>query len=236
MAESVVPSEVIADVKAFGVDLSGAVGAQLGTYLALLLETNRSFNLTAVTSIEEAWHRHVSDSLSLVPDLSVLPKGSRVVDLGSGGGLPGIPLAVALPELHFTLVEATGKKARFLTETATALGLTNVSVKNERAEDFAHGPDRARFDAATSRALSRLPVLLELSLPLLRVGGFKLAIKGEQAEQEAQEAKRALETLGGQLDGLRRTATGTVVKVLKVAQSPARYPRPSGEPKRRPLV
>ncbi len=236
MVESVVPAEVVAEGKAYGVDLLGPLGAQLGQYLELLLETNRSFNLTAITSLDEAWQRHIADSLSLVPDLKALPAGSRVVDLGSGGGLPAIPLAAALPELHFTLVEATGKKARFLADAASALGLKNVLVKNERAEDFGHGPDRARFDAATSRALSRLPVLLELSLPLLRVGGIKVAIKGEQAEQEAHEAARALQVLGGQLESLRRTPTGTVVKVLKVAASPARYPRPSGEPKRRPLV
>lgn len=230
------PSAVVQAVQTFGVDLSSSLGERMGAYLDRLLETNQSFNLTAVTSPDEAWTRHVADSLSLVPDLAELATGSRVVDLGSGGGLPAIPLALALPHLHFTLVESTGKKARFLADTADFLGLKNVVVSNERAEDFGQGVSRESFDAATSRALSRLPVLLELSLPLLRVGGIKLAIKGDQAEQEAEEAARALSLLGGQYVGCRRTPTGTVVRVLKIARTPARYPRVPGEPKRKPLL
>src|SRR5262245_30888345 len=131
-----IPSDVLAGAQALGLDLSGALGARLEQYLELLLETNRSFNLTAVTDREDAWTKHVSDSLSLVPDLRGLAPGSQVADVGSGGGLPAIPLALALPELSFTLVEATGKKARFLEETAQALGLSNVRVAAERAESF----------------------------------------------------------------------------------------------------
>ena len=156
--------------------------------------------------------------------------------MGSGGGLPGLPLAICLPKQQFTLVEATAKKARFLEESARSLGLRNVRVVNERAEVFGQGKARERFEVATSRALSRLPVLLELTLPLLKLGGLKLAIKGEQAELEVEEARRALELLGGQVEGLRRTATGTVVRVRKISPTPARYPRAAGEPKRSPLV
>lgn len=229
------PQSVVDMVKAYGVTLAGPLERSLARYLELLLETNRSFNLTAVTDAEDAWERHIADSLSLVPDLAELSAGARVIDVGSGGGLPGLPLAIALPQLRFTLLEATGKKARFLEDAARALGLSNVAVVNQRAESFGQGPDRERFDACTSRALSRLPVLLELSLPLLRVGGLKLAIKGEQAEQEVREAARALSVLGGHVEGLRRTPTGTVVRVRKQAPSPSRYPRAPGEPKRSPL-
>jgi 16S rRNA (guanine527-N7)-methyltransferase len=189
-----------------------------------------------VTSLEEAWTKHAADSLSLVPELRALPAGAKVADVGSGGGLPAIPLALALPELQFTLVESTGKKARFLEEAASALGLSNVKVTAERAESFGQSAARESFDAVTSRALSRLPVLLELCLPLLRVGGLKLAIKGEQAELEVEEAARALSVLGARVEGLWRGPTGTVVKIRKHAHTPARYPRLPGEPKRRPLV
>jgi 16S rRNA (guanine527-N7)-methyltransferase len=209
--------------------------AQLRRFLELLLETNRSFNLTAITDPDEAWSKHVLDSLTLLPDLRELAAESRVIDVGSGGGLPALPLAIALPALHFTLLEATAKKARFLETTAAALGLGNVSVVCDRAETFGHGPDREGFDAATSRAVSRLPVLLELTLPLLRKGGLSLAIKGEQAAAEVAEAKNALQVLRAQVEDTRRTATGVVVRIRKQGPTPQKYPRRPGEPKRAPL-
>ena len=155
--------------------------------------------------------------------------------MGSGGGLPGIPLAIAFPRMRFTLLESTGKKAHFLEETAKKLALGNVRVVSERAETFAQGKGRERFDVATSRAVSRLPVLLELTLPFVRVGGASLAIKGEQAQAEVDESKRALALLFGVVSRVQRTPTGTVVRVDKTHATPARYPRRNGEPKRHPL-
>jgi 16S rRNA (guanine527-N7)-methyltransferase len=202
-------------------------------YLELLLEQNRAFNLTAITDPDEAWSKHIEDSLTLLPELEAV-RGS-IVDIGSGGGLPAIPLAIARPDLKFTLVESTAKKARFLAECAKTLQLSNVRVESERAEVLGQGPLRATFDAATSRACARLPVLLELCLPLLKVGGRKLAIKGEQAAVELAEATRALQLLHGKVVSTRRTETGTVVRIDKAALTPARYPRRPGEPKRAPL-
>jgi 16S rRNA (guanine527-N7)-methyltransferase len=209
--------------------------ARLEQYLALLLEQNRAFNLTAITDPGEAWTRHVLDSLTLLPELESVASGERVVDVGSGGGLPAIPLAIARPELSFTLLEATAKKARFLAECAHTLGLGNVQVANERAETFARGPEREKFAVATSRACARLPVLLELCLPLVRVGGLKLAIKGEQAELEVAEARRALNLLHAEVVSTRRTETGVVVRFKKNALTSPKYPRRPGEPKRAPL-
>lgn len=232
---SPVPQEIALAARAFGCELEGPLGQALSDYLDALLLANQSFNLTSISERGEAWSKHILDSLSLLPHLSRLEPGAQVVDVGSGGGLPGLPLAIALPSLRFTLLEATAKKARFLAETASTLGLRNVQVANERAENFGQGAGRERFDAATSRALSRLSVLLELTLPLLKPGGLNLAIKGEQATQEADEAKRALSLLHGELEALERTTTGTVVVVRKRAATPARYPRRPGEPKRSPL-
>jgi 16S rRNA (guanine527-N7)-methyltransferase len=220
----------------YGAALDGPLGEALAAFLDRLLETNRSFNLTSITDAETAWHKHILDSLSLLPSLAASPALQAVVDVGSGGGLPGLPLALALPERSFTLLEATGKKARFLAEVGRELGLNNLTVVHDRAESFGRGAGRARFDAATSRALSRMPVLLELSLPLLRVGGVALALKGEQAELEVQEAQRALSLLGGAVRELRRTATGTIVTIDKLRPTPPEYPRRPGEPKRAPLV
>lgn len=218
-----------------GLALEGALAEQLGRYLALLLETNKSFNLTAITDPQEAWLKHVFDSLTLVPDLRALPAGESIIDVGSGGGLPAIPLAIALPELRFTLLEATAKKARFLEQTAADLGLGNVRVVSDRAESFGQSAARETFAAATSRAVSRLPVLLELTLPLVRVGGLSLAIKGEQAALEVEESAEALRILRSCVEETRRSPTGVVVRVRKTAATPARYPRRAGEPKRSPL-
>lgn len=209
--------------------------ALLRRFLERLLETNRSFNLTAITDPNEAWDKHVLDSLSLLPDLRELAADSSIVDIGSGGGLPALPLAIALPGLRFTLLEATAKKASFLEATARDLGLGNVSVVCDRAENFARGPEREGFQAATSRAVSRLPVLLELTLPLVAVGGVSLAIKGEQAAQEVEEAENALKVLKASVEELRRTPTGVVTRIRKLAATPAKYPRRPGEPKRSPL-
>ncbi len=202
-------------------------------YLELLLEANQAFNLTAITDPEEAWTKHIEDSLTLLPDLEGVT--GKVVDVGSGGGLPAIPLAIARPDLQFTLVESTAKKARFLAECARTLQLPNVRVESERAEILGQGPLRASFDVATSRACARLPVLLELCLPLLKVHGRKLAIKGEQAALEVEEARRALVLLHGTVVSTRRTATGTVLRIDKTAGTSPTYPRRPGEPKRSPL-
>jgi 16S rRNA (guanine527-N7)-methyltransferase len=209
--------------------------ALLRRYVEHLLETNRSFNLTAITDPVEAWSKHVLDSLTLLPDLRELATGCSVVDVGSGGGLPALPLAIVLPALQFTLLEATTKKARFLEQTAYDLGLRNVSVTCDRAESFGRGPGRERFDAATSRAVSRLPVLLELSVPLIKNGGLSLSIKGEQAALELEEAKNALLVLNARVEATRRTSTGVVIRIRKTGVTPSKYPRRPGEPKRAPL-
>ncbi len=229
------PTEIVARAREHGADLSGEAGERTGSFLALLLAANREFNLTAIDDADTAWERHILDSLSLLPELSDLAAGDAVVDVGSGGGLPALPLAIMLPSLSFTLLESTGKKAQFLQSSAETLGLTNVVVVSERAESYGQGKGRAKFAAATARAVSRLPVLLELTLPLVRIGGRVLAIKGDQAQQEVEEASAALLILKGSVSSVRRTATGTVVRIDKTAMTPIHYPRRPGEPKRSPL-
>jgi 16S rRNA (guanine527-N7)-methyltransferase len=209
---------------------------RLGRYLALLLETNRQFNLTAVTDPDDAWTRHVADSLTLMPYLAGA-EAKTVIDVGSGAGLPGFPLAIVLPAVRFTLLEATGKKARFLEMVVHALGLTNVGVLNDRAENLGRDREhhREQYDAVVARAVGRLPVLLELTVPLARVGGLVLAIKGEKAQEEIVTAKEALYRLHSRVVDAHRTATGTIIVIEKRRATPKLYPRRPGEPKRAPL-
>lgn len=206
---------------------------RMGRFLELLLEANRAFNLTAITDPAQAWRRHVFDALTLLP---LLAGAERVCDLGSGGGLPGMVLAIALPAPRFTLVEATGKKATFLRHAAERLELSNVAVVQERGERVGHDPaHRAAYDAVTARALGPLRVIVELAAPLLRVGGLLLAVKGQRASEEVAAAANALHLLGCGVAATRPTPTGTIVVVEKRAATAARYPRPPGDPARAPL-
>lgn len=216
---------------------------RLGRYLAFLRDANARFNLTAIDEPAEMWIRHVADSLSLMPAIATMletPGASarrRLIDVGSGGGVPGIPLAIACPDIDVVLLEATGKKARFLREVVAALRLENVEILEARAEDAGRDRERHRegYDLVTSRAVGPLKVLLELTLPFARVGGLVLAIKGERAEAEIVEAKAALHLLHARSLETTRTPTGTTVAIEKVRATPKLYPRRAGEPKRAPL-
>lgn len=168
--------ELEAGLKALGVDT--ACAAPLLAYLALLQRWNRAYNLTAVRDPREMLSRHLLDSLAMLPWLDGV---SRLADLGTGPGLPGIPLAIARPRLSVALVESNGKKARFLRQALRELGLDNASVHESRIEAF---DATGRFDAITARALATLPEILRLGGSLLAPGGRLLALKGVLPEDE----------------------------------------------------
>lgn len=209
----------------------------LGAYLALLLDETTRINLTAVRDPDEAWTTLILDSLTLLSVLAELGDAPAVADVGSGAGLPGIPLAIALPRSRVTLIEATAKKADFLRRAAAQLKLTNVEVVNQRAERAGEhrSPLRETFDAATARAVGHLATVAELTLPLVRVGGLVLAVKGEKAEQELAESAKALSVLGADPGAVVTTPTGRIVVLRKNRPTQPAYPRRDGEPKRRPI-
>lgn len=206
-----VPDGFGARLEAVGAIVSTDALRQLGDYLARLLAMNEQMNLTAIRDAESAWERHVLDALTLLPLLAQVPAGARLVDIGSGGGIPGIPLAIARPDLEITLVESTQKKAAFLSSVSAALGLSNVSVLAERAEQLASGRMKGSFDVVTARAVARLGALAPLTLPLLRHGGFALLIKGQRADEELAEAARVIKKLGSKHEHTVATPTGRVV-------------------------
>jgi 16S rRNA (guanine527-N7)-methyltransferase len=205
-----------------GVTLDEAVIARLGDYLARLLAMNEQMNLTAIKDPIEAWDKHVLDALTLVPLLADLGAGARLADIGSGGGIPGIPLAIARPDLQVTLVEATQKKATFLVAVAAALGLTNVSVRAERAEQLGKGDLRGAFDAVTARAVGRLVMLVPLTVPFVRPGGLVLLIKGQRAEEELAEASWVLGRQRTALVKTMGTPTGKIVVLRRAGEEPKR--------------
>lgn len=225
-----------------GLTLSADQLATLAAYRALVLLVNQQINLTGIREPDAFERLHLVDALSLLPAMG-RRRGpvTRLVDIGSGAGLPGVPLAIVRPDLRVTLVEATAKKATFLQRVVDELGLANVAVVAGRAEDLAHRVElRECFDVATARAVAALPTLVELGLPFLRVGGRLLAPKKRAIEAELQAVGPALRLLGGQLGPpvpveLPELTEHQIIVVYKQRPTLALYPRRAGLPAHQPL-
>lgn len=189
---------------------------------------------------ERLWERHLGDALGLAAVRRPRP-GERWVDLGSGAGLPGLPLAVAYPATSFTLIDAQRRRVDWIEATAVRLHLTNVTAVHARLEDYGRGPARESFDVATARALGPLPVVAELGLPLVAVGGQLLVPRGQPGADELRQATLACKQLGGRIDDVIPNPSspidrvGFVVIMAKIAATSPRFPRRSGMPARTPL-
>ena len=225
-----------------GIPLTAEQIGQFSVYNEMLLDWNTRMNLTAITAPEDVAVKHIIDSLTAY-DAALFDGARTLIDVGTGAGLPGIPLAVYAPHLTVTLLDSLNKRVRFLTEVTAAMGLQNVRCIHARAEEAARTAEhRAAYDIVVSRAVARLPVLLEYTLPFVRVGGTLLALKGRAYAEEQKEARRAAEVLGGgritarpvHLPGL--DDVRAILTVTKERQTPAIYPRGGGAPARRPLL
>lgn len=238
-----VPPFVHDELGSLGLDLSEGQVAALDQYLSLLLEANEKVNLTAVKDRDAAWRRLLLDSLTLVPGLDGVAEGGRVIDVGSGGGLPGVPLAIARPDLRFTLLEATGKKARCIESFVAALDLSHVTVVNDRAEAVGHQRGhRGAYDVSVCRAVGPMREIVEYMLPLVVEGGRALALKATQAQAELDEAGDAITTLGGGevevYDAYATPREGdplVVIVITKERPTPRTYPRSPGLARHSPL-
>jgi 16S rRNA (guanine527-N7)-methyltransferase len=205
-------------------------------YVTLLLDANARLNLTRVVEPEAVARLHLLDSLVALPMLDEVEAASAL-DLGSGGGVPGLVLALARPAMAWTLVDSVGKKADALRTFVDALRMTNVTVVAERAELLGRGPAREASDIVTARACAALPVLAEYALPLVRVGGSLLAWKGPISREELEAGDAASALLGGGPTEVWPSVVAghSFVLVPKVGSTPERYPRRPGLPARRPL-
>ncbi|TAJ20451.1 MAG: 16S rRNA (guanine(527)-N(7))-methyltransferase RsmG [Dehalococcoidia bacterium] len=238
---------LLTEAERLGVDLDRRARERFARYLDLVLEWNERAGITSLTDPEEIQRRHFAESLSLLAALrtaAIVERGStaRIADLGSGGGFPGIPMAIAEPGLDLVLVESHGRRAEFLRTVVAALELPHAKVVQARAEDAGRGPMlRATFDLVTARALAPLPVLIEYALPLLKDGGLLVAPKGSRADEELAASVAALAALGGDVrdtidlplpEGL---PPQRVIVVGRTGRLDGRYPRRAGIPSREPL-
>lgn len=234
--------DVRQQLTAFGMEVTDRQIEQFTTYFELLMETNKSLNLTAITDPHEVAVKHMVDSVSCL-DATIFTEQASVLDLGTGAGFPGIPLAIMRPDLKITLFDSLQKRLRFLEDVISQLGLTNVVTLHGRAEEMAKlAAYREQFDIVTSRAVARLVVLAEWSLPFCRVGGHLVALKGAAYEEELQEAQKALAILGKATVRIKPVVLPTladkraVLYVQKTAPTPKKYPRKPKDIKERPLV
>lgn len=206
------------------------------SFASALVEKNQVMNLTAITDPVEMGRLHFLDSLTLLTMTEWA--GKSVIDIGCGGGFPGVPLSIACPEADITLLDSLGKRMAWLEETLPPLGIRAQCI-TARAEEEA-AKRRETYDLAVSRAVARLNILCELCLPYVKVGGYFLAMKGVAARQELDEAESAVRLLGGRLEELREFSAdgGTahvVLKIKKVKPTPPAYPRRYGKIKQKPL-
>ena len=208
-------------------------------YMQLLQTWNEKMNLTAITDEKEILFKHFIDSLSILP---YIEQANCILDVGTGAGFPGIPLKIVQEDKQITLLDALQKRITFLEEVIKTLGLSKIEAKHGRAEEFVKEKgQREGYDVVTSRAVARLSVLLEYMLPFVKVGGRCICMKSQEIEEELEEAKQAIELLGGKLERVdeiilpESDVKRKIIVIQKVRQTPIKYPRKPGTPTKEPI-
>ena len=231
--------QLMSIMKEAGFDLTDHQASLLLLYYERLVETNKVMNLTAVTEFDEVVRKHFADSLSLIKYMP-LTSGTRMIDVGTGAGFPGLPLAIVCPDVRVTLMDSLNKRIRFLEGLIDEMKLENVTAVHARAEELAFDQAyRESFDLAVSRAVANMSTLLEYTLPFVKKGGRFAAYKSLKGEDELEAAKKALYLLGGKTDkvetfdlfGMERS----LIIIKKTAVTPRTYPRKAGTPAKKPL-
>lgn len=228
-------------LEAKGFVLSDQQKEQFETYFHLLVEWNEKINLTAITEKEEVYLKHFYDSLAPVLEGFISNQTLRLLDIGAGAGFPSLPMKILCPELDVTIIDSLNKRINFLNLLADSLQLSGVHFFHGRAEDFAQKPEfRAQFDLVTARAVARMQVLSELTIPFLKIGGQLIALKASSAEEENTAAKTALNLLFSQIQesydySLPNGDPRNMTIVSKKKETPKKYPRKAGLPNKKPL-
>ena len=225
--------------KELEIELSEKQIEKFFTYMNMLLEWNQKINLTAITKPEEIILKHFIDSLTISKYIS---KNSTIVDVGTGAGFPGIPLKILRDDLEIVLLDSLNKRINFLQEVIDALKLTKIKAIHSRVEEFAKNKQyREKFDYATSRAVANLSTLSEYLIPLVKIGGQCICMKGSDIKEEVQQSKRAILMLGGKLEEIEKfelpksDITRNIIIIEKEKCTSLEYPRKAGIPSKKPL-
>ena len=223
------------------IELSEKQYEQFIKYMRLVQEWNEKINLTAITEDNDFIKKHFIDCIKAFKSQAITNADS-IIDVGTGAGFPGIPLAILHPKAKITLLDSLNKRINFLNTVVRELGLTNVTTIHSRAEDGARNPElREKFDVATSRAVANMAVLSEFCMPYVKKGGYFVALKGPAVEEEIQNGKNAISILGGELENIIEVSIEdtdlkhNVVEVKKVKNCPKAYPRKAGTVNKKPL-
>ena len=221
------------------IELSDEASSRFDLYYKRLIAVNEVMNLTAITEEQEVYNKHFLDSLMIVKALD-LNKEFTLCDVGSGAGFPSIPLSIVSSNAKVTIIDALNKRIKFLNDLILELGLKNVLALHERAEDYAK-IKREFFDVTTARAVARLNILSELCLPLTKVGGYFIAMKGQGGNEEIKEAFKGIEILGGHVEKVislelpDSAGARDIIVIKKIKETPQKYPRAFAKIKERPL-
>ncbi len=233
---SLMKETLVAGLPDLGLELSDEICQRLCDFGAAVVKQNEVMNLTAITEPDQVAKLHLLDSLSILKCADL--KGKTLIDVGCGAGFPGVPTAIACPEVKVTLLDSLAKRVNWIESILPQLGITNARCITARAEE-AITAHREKFDFATSRAVARLNILLELTAPYVRVGGAVLAMKGAAAREELEEARSAISKLGLKVEAVKEfPMDGTmhaVIVLRKVRSTPAQYPRRYAKIKQSPL-
>ena len=228
------------NAEAYGIEISDDLGEKLEIYARFLKEWNDKINLTAITDDEGIAIKHFLDCL-LVSKAAQFKSGDKVIDVGTGAGFPGLVIAAAFPDVQVTLLDSTGKKLKAVENIRQEMGVQNAQVVHMRAEDAGKKPEfREKYDFATARAVAELRVLLEYTLPFVKVGGKFLSLKGASAVDEIDGAKASLKTLGGKIEGINEFILPggdkrAIINVKKISHIPPKFPRVSAQIAKKPL-
>lgn len=235
------PEEFYTHLADLGFPLTDRQKEQYERYFELLVEWNEKINLTAITAKDEVYLKHFYDSIAPILQGLIENQPIRLLDIGAGAGFPSLPMKILFPELDVTIIDSLNKRINFLHLLAEELGLSGVHFYHGRAEDFAQDKAfRAQFDIVTARAVARMQVLSELTIPYLKVGGRLLALKASNAPEELEEAKNALNLLFSKVEDnlqyeLPNGDPRYITLVEKKKETPNKYPRKAGMPNKRPL-
>ena len=235
------PEELYTHLADLGFPLTDRQKEQYERYFELLVEWNEKINLTAITEKDEVYLKHFYDSIAPILQGLIENQPIRLLDIGAGAGFPSLPMKILFPELDVTIIDSLNKRINFLHLLAEELGLSGVHFYHGRAEDFAQDKAfRAQFDLVTARAVARMQVLSELTIPYLKVGGRLLALKASNAPEELEEAKNALNLLFSKVEDnlqyeLPNGDPRYITVVEKKKETPNKYPRKAGLPNKRPL-